>query len=335
VLTAPDVPLDAITHVLREHYGLAAREVQFLPLGADADAAVDRAALTQGAAFVKLSRRPQQANALAVQAHMRQAGMPGLIPMHRTHTGELSARIGDYGMTCAHFIAGDNAWRATLTRAQWRAFGQALKHLHTLPVPGALAQQLPRETFGDVWRTRLREAIKIAMTHARNDASMQALRTQLVVQRAHIAHALARAGALAAHLRAHPLPQVLCHGDIHAGNLMLAGDGALYVVDWDAPVLAPKERDLMFIGSGMGFEGWATDEEAALFAEGYGAHTPDAHALAWFRYERVIIDLALYIDDICVRPDDDPDRAQALRYFGNNFDPGGTLACAERVDPQG
>lgn len=56
-----------------------------------------------------------------------------------------------------------------------------------------------------------------------------------------------RAEWLAESLAAEPLEFVLCHADIHASNILVDGRDALYIVDWDGPLLAPKERDLMFI----------------------------------------------------------------------------------------
>ena len=61
---------------------------------------------------------------------------------------------------------------------------------------------------------------------------------------------------------------ILCHGDIHGWNLLTANDGALYIVDWDTLIFAPKERDLMFIGSGIGDSGYSPLEEEALFYQG-------------------------------------------------------------------
>ena len=37
---------------------------------------------------------------------------------------------------------------------------------------------------------------------------------------------------------------VLCHSDIHAGNVLLGGNETIYIVDWDDPIMAPKELSL-------------------------------------------------------------------------------------------
>ena len=44
---------------------------------------------------------------------------------------------------------------------------------------------------------------------------------------------------------------VLCHSDIHVGNVLVVNEDFIYLIDWDEPMLAPKERDLMFIGAGV------------------------------------------------------------------------------------
>lgn len=43
---------------------------------------------------------------------------------------------------------------------------------------------------------------------------------------------------------------VLCHSNIHSGNVMINEYDSLFIVDWDDLIMAPKERDLMFIGGG-------------------------------------------------------------------------------------
>src|SRR5204863_194590 len=109
-------------------------------------------------------------------------------------------------------------------------------------------------------------------------------------QRDPIIRLVERAEYHAAALAAHPPECVLCHADIHAGNLLLDANGALYIVDWDNPTLAPKERDLMSIGAGL-FGDWHTPrEQETLFYMGYGAAEIDPHALAYYRFERILQD---------------------------------------------
>lgn len=61
---------------------------------------------------------------------------------------------------------------------------------------------------------------------------------------------------------------VLCHGDLHPGNVLLGAHGELTVVDWDNPMLAPKECDLLLLGGGVG-PTWNDPRQDALFFEGY------------------------------------------------------------------
>ncbi len=40
---------------------------------------------------------------------------------------------------------------------------------------------------------------------------------------------------------------VLCHGDPSSGNIIITPDENVVLIDWDAPVYAPRERDLFFL----------------------------------------------------------------------------------------
>jgi spectinomycin phosphotransferase len=138
---------------------------------------------------------------------------------------------------------------------------------------------------------------------------------------------------LAESLSREPLAFVLCHADIHASNVLVDGRDALYIVDWDDPLLAPKERDLMFIGGAQGFVGYynAQDEEA-LFYQGYGPVVLNPRALAYYRYERIIEDIALYCEQLLLSNGGGQDRAQSLRYLVSNFLPDGTIEAAYRAE---
>jgi spectinomycin phosphotransferase len=117
-----------------------------------------------------------------------------------------------------------------------------------------------------------------------------------------IALLLERTRTFGAALRARGLPNVLVHSDIHTANVMIDRAGALHYVDWDAPMMAPRERDLKFMVD-AGFCGPPTDGYEAAFLSGYGIDYVDPLALAYYRHDWVIEDLAAYGNDVFQRQD--------------------------------
>ena len=78
---------------------------------------------------------------------------------------------------------------------------------------------------------------------------------------------------------------------------MVDRDGALHYVDWDAPMMAPRERDLKFMVDAS-FCGPSTPGHEAAFLSGYGIDRVDPLALAYYRHDWVIEDLAAYGNDV-------------------------------------
>jgi spectinomycin phosphotransferase len=122
---------------------------------------------------------------------------------------------------------------------------------------------------------------------------------------------------------------VLCHSDIHAGNVLIGANGSFHIVDWDDPILAPKERDLMYVGAGIGGI-WNEAREEALFYGGYGRMDIDPIALAYYRHERIVEDIAIFCRQIFLSQDGGADREQALEHMRSNFLPGHTIDMARR-----
>ena len=67
-------------------------------------------------------------------------------------------------------------------------------------------------------------------------------------KRAEVLDLIWRTERLAQELQTRSPELIVCHSDIHAGNILIDASGTLYIVDWDNPIRAPKERDLMFVG---------------------------------------------------------------------------------------
>jgi spectinomycin phosphotransferase len=123
----------------------------------------------------------------------------------------------------------------------------------------------------------------------------------------------------------------LCHSDIHPGNLFIDPKGPLYLVDWDYPMLAPKERDLMFIGGGQGYVRISAAEEEALFYPHYGPPAIDPVALAYYRCERNLVDLSVECPKIFSSAVNPQERALSLQIITWLFGPGGSVEMAYKA----
>ncbi len=163
----------------------------------------------------------------------------------------------------------------------------------TIELDRALTDLLPRESFVPASLHALKpfhaRVLSDDAYSARNPAAARFWRDNAE----QISTIIARADELGPLLAAQKLPQVLCHADIHTANVMVDDEGGLHYVDWDGPMIAPRERDLKFIMGGSIGDPVTPDQETHFLA-GYGDITLNTIALAYYRYEWVIEDIADY-----------------------------------------
>ena len=112
---------------------------------------------------------------------------------------------------------------------------------------------------------------------------------------------------------------------------MIANDGAFYIVDWDQPIMAPKERDLMFIGGGIAHV-WNNLHEEELFYKGCGKTEINRDILVYYRHERIVEDIALYSQQLLLTRDGGGDRGEIYNYFLAMFEPGDVIDRAFETD---
>lgn len=329
MLEPPNLSAEAISVNLQTEYGLRVAQLDFLPLGADSNTAVYRAALADDTTyFLKLRRGAFDAMAVTLPKHLSAHGLRHIIPPLTTLTGQLWAKLDEFTLILYPFIEGRTGYQVVLSERHWHNLGAALKHLHTASLPASLRRDLPTEAYDPRWRVSLKKfAAGVALLPDADGVALE-LSAYLQAQRVPILDLIERTERLARTLQTHAQPYVVCHTDLHAGNLLIDANAHLYIVDWDNPLLASKERDLMFIGGGQGFVGYTAQEETILFYRGYGETQLNYTALAYYRYERIIQDLAIYSQDLLTTNAGGADREQSLQYLMSNFLPGGPLEVA-------
>ncbi|MDL1909311.1 hypothetical protein FBQ81_01260 [Chloroflexi bacterium CFX6] len=190
---------------------------------------------------------------------------------------------------------------------------------------------MPQETFSPKFREQVKEFQRQVENTTFSDLNAVKLANFIKSKRNEIDRLIKRTEELAKELQSQLHESVLCHTDIHGGNILITNEDQFFIVDWDAPLLAPKERDLMFIGGGIDYI-WKSKQDEAVFYEGYGQTEINFAMLAYYRYERVIEDLAAYAEQLLLTEEGGADREEAYRRFTGNFEAGQTIDIANETD---
>jgi len=94
---------------------------------------------------------------------------------------------------------------------------------------------------------------------------------------------------------------VLCHTDLHGGNLIMTDQGELHILDWEGAVIAPPEHDLFaFAGEDRFFDLFLPNYERE-----FGPVSLDSRVFGFYFYRRNLEDLTDWIVRILVENTDD------------------------------
>ena len=331
MLTKPDIPDELIISHLQAEYSLHVSSVTFLPLGADMGSAVYRVVTDDRTVYFLKLRKGFEEIVVTVPLFLKSQGIKEIIAPFETKSNQGWADFGEYKMILYPFIEGKNGFQMELTDDHKRVFGAALKRIHTTKIPLELKRVIPRETFSPQWRERVKEFQQKVEHTIFDDPVAAKLANFIKSRRNEISQIIKRTEELASEMQSQPHDMVLCHTDIHGANILITKKDEFYIVDWDAPLLAPKERDLMFVGGGID-DIWKTKRDEAVFYEGYGRTKIDFTVMAYYRYERVIEDLAAYGEQLLLTDEGGADREEAYERFTGNFEPGQTIEIAQKTD---
>ncbi|MEH0844053.1 aminoglycoside phosphotransferase family protein [Micromonospora sp. CPCC 205711] len=319
-----------------DDFGVDLTTVERVDLGADESAELWRGVADDGSRWaVKLSGGGTPAG-LVASAYLAGRGVPGIAAPLATDDGVAWRIRGGRRLSVVPWVSDRRALDGGMEPAHWRAFGEVLAAVHATEVGDDLARLLPvedhahRPVAAAVRRTgQLVAGPAGAADEVAHDAAREWRDAADLV-----AALLAEADVLGAELRARAVGPVVCHGDPHLGNLMLGAGGRVWLIDWDDAVLAPRERDLMFVTVGVLAFAPVTPVERAAFFAGYGPVDPDPVRLAYHLTVRALDDFSSWAAQALDPGYDDAERAFALRIVRGLRCPVGlvTLAAAALRD---
>ncbi len=322
----------SIIDCLKANYGIAVTLLTLLPIGADMNASVYKAE-TQGnqSYFVKLKRGHRYDTSVAILALLQASGIQQIIPPIKTTNGELTQHISDSTLIVYPFVNGQNGFCYNLTDDQWIALGKVLKQVHEFDVPPSIKDLIRKEACSDKWRRAVRSLDAHIDENLNGDEAALKLRSFMREHRAVIHHLVDRSEALSQKITEQSPEFVLCHSDIHGGNVLIDKRDSIFIVDWDDPIMAPKERDLMFIGGGVA-NVWNNPREEEFFYKGYGKTQINRVILAYYRHERIVEDIAEYGQALLLTTVGNKDRLERFKQFRDMFEPNGVVDIAFKTD---
>ena len=330
MLEKPNIPDELIISRLQEEYKLRLVELTFLPIGADSRTAVYRVVTADGTAYFLKLRRNFNEVIVLIPLFLKENGVREIISPIATKSKQYWADFGDYKLILYPFIEGKDGFERELTDQHRQRLGAAFKGIHAAQLPPELKKLVKRETFSAEWREDMKSYQAQVEDKGFDEPTAAKLAEFMKSNRNEIIHLVERAERLASELQSNPPELALCHSDIHGGNILISNAGELYIVDWDDPILAPKERDLMFVGGGIDSI-WKSKREEAVFYEGYGKTEINLVALAYHRYERIIEDLVVICEQLLSTDEGGADRERSLGWFRSNFEPGSTIEIADQT----
>ncbi len=291
---------EQLCRCLIKQYHLVAPVATFLPLGYDSAAWVYRVeSATHEPLFVKVRLGGVNLSTLLLPLQLQAQGVTQVVPPMPTSSGAFWADLGVFKVIVYPFIAGDTAMKVGLTPAQWIAYGALMRRIHAATPPAGLLA----ETFVPDGAALVRRLDRHIDVQQFTEPIAQEMCRFWLARRKVIQQLLRRAEELGRRVVQSAPAFVLCHADLHTGNLLVDQAGQLWVVDWDEAILAPRERDLFFVLGGGISRDLVSPAAEQSFRQGYGLGPIHENIVLFYRYSWAISDIAAFGDDIFFRPD--------------------------------
>ena len=321
MLTPPqELELDALVLALAG-WGLREPRLHYLPVGFGghhwrADDAQGRFFVTVddlesgiqvgeegGAAFDGLERAYRTAAALRDDAGLEFV----LAPLAADDGAVVRPLSGRYAISVAPFVDGaSGSFGEYETLEERERIGALLGRLHA--ASGIVDTGLPRrDDCGIPGRAALHEALATLDAAWDTGPFGEPARALLAPRATELEQRLRDYDLLAARVRERSGSWVITHGEPHPGNVLVEPDGARRLVDWDTTLVAPRERDLLFLLDDRQ-AGWDAYSSTA------GAVELDREALDLYGRRWVLGDIGMYVAGV-LRPHDEDENTAASFGF--------------------
>ena len=326
MIEKPNIKDEKIISALRENYSIPLSGVEFLPIGNDSSAWAYRVdAENKNSYFLKIRKEISNRAGLFVPRFLKDNGIEQVIAPLSTKTQELWVNVDEFAFILYPFITGEEVMKVGMTDVQWKEFGATLNRIHTTELTGSVLQYVMQESFTPKWGSLAKMLHEQVNARNYDDPYQRQLALFWKENNETIQTLIERAEILGKRLQQTDLEFILCHADIHTANILLTQEQDIFIVDWDDTLLAPKERDLMFV---LGEDTIHTREEQ-MFFDGYGKVKISQLALAYYRYEWCVQEVGDFGERVFLTKDSGESTKQdAVAGFMKLFSQGDVIETA-------
>jgi spectinomycin phosphotransferase len=328
----PKIPEERLRACFQDQYDLIPGTLDFLPLGLDSYAGVYRVVSEQGTAYLlKVTSGPLYEPRCLVPRYLKDQGITSVVAPIPTRSGALWTVLSEWTVTVYSFLDGETSWTG-MTDEQWKEVGTIFQQIHQVMLPSIGFESLRKETFDPTEYVRWIRTFETQHARSRGGASAseRALRSSWMAHQSTIHMAVTSLETLGGVLQRRTLPYIVCHADLHPANLLRDHVGHVFVIDWDEVMLAPKERDFIFVKAAPA-DGLSRLSTPPFF-QGYRQTDIDWIALTYYRYERVVQELIACAQEVFFRDDlGEGTRADAVQLFHAILAEGGEIDAASQA----
>src|SRR2546427_1008327 len=174
-----------------------------------------------------------------------EAGIVNIAHPIPTSHGQMRIHIRDFQIALFDWTSGKTAQEHKLTDTQLERLGELFAKIHQSKT--TIGEYPARENFAIPFKDRFL-SIFDNMSHISGMSTKYRTRLKLFLEphRQKFMRELETLEKLQHKVRTMNLEFVNCHGEPSPGNVLSSSNGEIYLLDWDDPIFAPKEKDLLF-----------------------------------------------------------------------------------------
>ena len=323
---------EKIEKILRIKYEIYVSNINKLDIGFDHNTSVYKICSKDGKEFfLKIRSKMFNEASLLVPLLLSDClDTKNVINVIKTTKEELYVKESMSYFILYPFINGQSGWNKSLTNDQFTKFGKFMYNLHSLELINEYKKLLPIENFNSKYRDSVKKYLRNINKEISENKIINDFINSLFEKSEIIIEIINTSEEIIGNKRNNSKKMCVCHGDIHAGNLLLT-EKEFFIIDWDTISLSPIEKDLMFIGGGI-CNKWNKDEEIEYFYRGYGKNVDiNRKLLKYYRHERIIQDIYEFYHQIINRNTNDKERKLCIKYFSEQFEPKNVVDMAFRT----